>query len=99
MAEGVSTDFTLTTAEVVEKIKRQPSGTSFYVRIRFDSPIVDKPERIFPGLQSLKISRAETLKLAKDAVGGVIEERGGRVRCTEYVSENGGRTYRAFYLH
>lgn len=91
--------------EAVTRIKQQPSGTTFYVSFELVMPIPSslheegQEGRYFPAHHTLKISRNDALKIAKD-VSDVLLNRGGRIRCREVTGEANysGKPYRAFYI-
>jgi hypothetical protein len=84
----------LTTEEAVALIKRaeRVKGTRFYAHMRFDAPIVDKPDRIFPyGCHAaLELSKRDALKAASTMLSKTLEERGARICMTKRTSAYDG---------
>lgn len=82
----------LTGAEAAKMIRNAPAGSRFRVSVRIELPIVDKPDRIFPGMASVSVSRKEMARIAQSMVKN-FEDRGGRVplRMTVYTVGNSSR--------
>lgn len=88
-----------TRAEAVAAIKAQPRGTYFYIFARADAPIAGEPNRVFPGVLSvgIPITRKAAVGLVDKLLSVRLEERGARLPCSVYMSED-DPAYRAFYL-
>lgn len=78
----------LTTQEAIALVKRaeRAKGTRFFVYVRADAPLADKPGRVFPEgcFASLELSKAEALDLLSRFLTSELEVRGGRIPITTY---------------
>lgn len=100
--DGQSTRYTCTAEECKVLIRKQPHGTHFMIHIGAPAPIEGTTQE-FPSGQSgtVRISRKEALELAGNLLHKIIEDKGGRMTPSVYVSPKsyaGGKDYRAFYV-
>jgi hypothetical protein len=92
----------LTLAEAIKLVKGMKAGTRFYAMMRVDSPVVDKPDRVFPRalVAGVPLSRPGAIKLLKGLHSEGLEARGGRIPLTEYAREECGslKAYTSIYI-
>jgi hypothetical protein len=94
--EPVRTDYQFTSEELIAAIKKQPAKTRFYIMGYQSAPIVCEPDTVFRDAISfsVKLSRAEALKHAKDLLSATMQQRGARIPSRMYQYPDS----RSFYL-
>lgn len=75
----------LTTKEALKELGRaKRNGARVCIHVHMDAPLVDNPERVFPGAAGgyLNLSHRQAREFVKTALSSTIEARGGRLPLT-----------------
>lgn len=83
--ESTSTERQLTLAEAV-KLIRDAKTRHFSAMVYPELPIASQPGKCFPGCATIKLSRPAAIKYATDLLSATLEDRGARLKITEYRS-------------
>jgi hypothetical protein len=91
----VDHEYTMTRAELAEKVKKAPAKSIFYVWIRGDAPVeTDSTKTFSVGIYALlQITRSQAISLAGRMLGETLENRGARIPLTMAVPENSKSPY------